>query len=122
MKANTRLSLQAALLSALILLVLLGIWHVATLSAPSAAPAANLTAEQIEYQKMLGKDPVAAPKNGGFPTLSQMAATIGSNLAHPVLRQRPQRQGHRHPARLVAAAGGHSVSVWRLWSRFRSAS
>ena len=96
MDANTRLTLRAAMLSALLLLVLLGIWHVATLPAarsggPAAAP---LSAEQVEYQKMLGKDPAAeAPKNGGFPTLAQMGTTIVANLADPFYDNGPNDKG-----------------------------
>ncbi len=94
MNADHRLSLRAGALSALILVVLLAIWHVATLPAVSTAPAVTLTAEQIEYQKMLGKDPAAAaPKNGGFPTLSQLGATIAANLAHPFYDNGPNDKG-----------------------------
>jgi nitrate/nitrite transport system permease protein len=93
MSANGRLSLQSALLSALILLVLLVIWHAATAPAPGAVASAPLTPEQVEYQKMLGKDPTAAPKNGGFPTLSQLGTTIATNLAHPFYDNGPNDKG-----------------------------
>ena len=94
MNADRRLSLRAGALSALILVVLLAVWHVATLPSASAVSSKALTAEQIEYQKMLGKDPAAAaPKNGGFPTLSQLGATIASNLAHPFYDNGPNDKG-----------------------------
>ena len=93
MSAQTRLTFRAAVLSALILLVLLAVWHVATAPGASVPAAAGLTAEQIEYQKMLGKDPVAAPKNSGFPTLAQMATTISRNLAHPFYDNGPNDKG-----------------------------
>ena len=94
MNADRRLRLRAGVLSALILLVLLGIWHAATLPAAGVAPVKALTAEQIEYQKMLGKDPeAAAPKNGGFPTLAQLGATIAANLAHPFYDNGPNDKG-----------------------------
>jgi len=73
--------LKAALLSLLLLALLLGIWHVSTLpKAGTVAPlASSMTAEQIEYAKLLGKDPSAgAPvKNSdGFPTLAQMRDAV----------------------------------------------
>ncbi len=93
MKASTRLTAQAGLLSAAILIVLLVVWHVATLSSVAAAAATNLTTEQIEYQKLLGKDPVAAPKTSGFPTLAQLGQTIATNLAHPFYDNGPNDKG-----------------------------
>ena len=93
MSAQTRLTFRAGVLSALILLLLLAVWHVATVPAASGPAATGLTAEQIEYQKMLGKDPVAAPKNGGFPTLAQMATTIATNLSHPFYDNGPNDKG-----------------------------
>ena len=72
MSANARLQLQAGIVSVAILLLLLAVWHFATLPA-SGTVATGLTAEQIEYQKLLGKDPAAGAKqNNGFPTLTQM--------------------------------------------------
>ena len=89
---------KAALLSVLILLVLLGIWHVATLTAtPVAAQAVQLTPEQIEYAKLMGKDPTAgataAPAKSGFPTLAQMGKAIGAQLAHPFYDNGPNDKG-----------------------------
>ena len=91
-----RLRLQAAALSLVLLLALLGVWHVAT--APSAASpvaaATALTPEQIEYQKLLGKDSTAGTaKAGGFPTLWQMAAAIGQALADPFRDGGPNDKG-----------------------------
>ena len=117
------LGLRAGLLSLLLLACLLAIWHVATLQpAPvAAAPAAALTPEQIEYAKLMGKDPGTATAAGGaapsqksgFPTLAQMGAVIVKNLQQPVLRQRPQRQG---PG---PAAGAIRWAAWRWASRWR---
>jgi nitrate/nitrite transport system permease protein len=94
MKPTTRHGLQSALLSALILVVLLVIWHVATLPPAAARATTVLTPEQIEYQKMLGKDPGAATvKTAGFPTLSQMGETVARNLAHPFYDNGPNDKG-----------------------------
>ncbi|WP_298833808.1 nitrate ABC transporter permease [uncultured Piscinibacter sp.] len=92
------LGFRAGLLSALILLVLLAVWHLATLSgAPAAAPAAALTAEQIEYARLMGKDPTAgaaaAPAKSGFPTLAQMAEVVAKNLASPFYDNGPNDKG-----------------------------
>ena len=73
----TSLNLKAGLVSLLIFLSILGIWFLATQSSNTApaASTAGMTAEQIEYQKMMGKD-VGSTKTTGFPTLSQMGAAI----------------------------------------------
>jgi nitrate/nitrite transport system permease protein len=88
-----RLRLQAGLLSALILVLLLVIWDVATLPAAGVAPTGTLSAEQVEYQKMLGKDPGDTKKTTGFPTPAQMRDTIAKNLAHPFYDNGPNDKG-----------------------------
>src|SRR3546814_12568591 len=71
------LNLKAGLVSLLIFLAFLGIWYTATLPSPGTpvASTAGLSAEQIEYQKMMGKDP-GSTKTTGFPTLGQMGAAL----------------------------------------------
>ena len=102
--AQRKLSLQSGLISVLILLAALAAWHVATLPTGGAsATAGTLTAEQIEYQKMLGKDPSAeTKKNNGFPTLAQMGATVVKNLADPFYDNGPNDKG-------IAIQLGHSL-------------
>ena len=80
--------LKAGLLSLLLLLVFLGIWHLATLPAPgtAAASTSGMTAEQLEYQKMMGKDP-GASKGSGFPTPADRA-DLRAAAQRPVLRSR----------------------------------
>jgi nitrate/nitrite transport system permease protein len=93
------LGFRSFLLSVLLLALLLGIWHLATLgSAPVAtAPAASMTPEQIEYAKLMGKDPTAgapaAVAKSGFPTLAQMGAVIAHNLASPFDDNGPNDKG-----------------------------
>ena len=94
------LRLKAALLSLLLLALLLGVWHLATLQpAPAAKVAAPaLTPEQIEYAKLMGKDPSAAGgtaevKKSGFPNLAQMAGTIARHLAEPFYDRGPNDKG-----------------------------
>src|SRR6187397_1556104 len=89
-----RSKLQSSLLSLAVLALLLLTWHIATLPAATARAASGLTPEQIEYQKMLGKDPAAATaKSAGFPTPAQMGETIVRNLAHPFYDNGPNDKG-----------------------------
>ena len=104
MNAQQRLSFQSGLISLLILLAALAAWHVATLpTGGSTAPASTLSAEQIEYQKLLGKDPEAATKKTtGFPTLAQMGVTVVKNLSDPFYDNGPNDKG-------IAIQLGHSL-------------
>jgi len=96
--SDRRLRLTAAMLSLLLLGVLLGIWHLATLPKASApAPAAtSLTAEQIEYLKLQGKDPTAGAvqkKSDGFPTPAQLGQAMVQNLSRPFYDNGPNDKG-----------------------------
>ncbi|MGC3988051.1 MAG: nitrate ABC transporter permease [Pseudorhodoferax sp.] len=95
------LNAKAALLSVLLLLLLLGIWHLATATSAAGAGTAGMTAEQIEYAKMTGKDPGAA-SSGGFPTLAQMGATVWGHLSNPFYDNGPNDKG-------IAIQLGHSL-------------
>jgi nitrate/nitrite transport system permease protein len=86
------LNFRAGLLSVLILLVLLGIWYAATGSTAAATSSAGMTPEQIEYAKMMGKDPGNA-KSGGFPTLGQMGTTVWGHLSNPFYDNGPNDKG-----------------------------
>lgn len=100
---QTSLNTKAALLSALILFVVLAVWHAATLpkSAAPVAAAPALTPEQIEYAKLMGKDPAALAGGGtaapaqrsGFPTLAQMGTTIAKHLSAPFYDNGPNDKG-----------------------------
>ncbi len=82
---------KAGVVSALILVVFLTAWYAATYT-PKAGPAATgLTAEQIEYQKMMGKDPGA--KASGFPTPMQMGQTFVQQLSDPFYDKGPNDKG-----------------------------
>ncbi len=106
MNATRSLGLRAGLLSVGILMLILAVWHLATLTptpVASAAPAVALTPEQIEYAKLMGKDPAtlgagaaAAPapsQKSGFPTLAQMGAVVVKNLASPFYDNGPNDKG-----------------------------
>nr|WP_297526180.1 nitrate ABC transporter permease [uncultured Roseateles sp.] len=106
MISPTSLNARAALLSLLLLGLLLGIWHLATMSSgaassATAAAAPAMTAEQIEYARLMGK-PVPADASGsaspvatksGFPTLAQMGATVVHHLADPFYDKGPNDKG-----------------------------
>ena len=88
------LNLKAGLVSLLIFLSILGIWFLATQSSgpvPSTGTA-GMTAEQIEYQKMMGKD-VGSTKTTGFPTLGQMGVAIWKQLSNPIYDNGPNDKG-----------------------------
>ena len=102
MKTARQETLKAAMLSLLILAVLLAVWHLATLQPTAAvAPVVALTAEQIEYAKLMGKDPASLAANAatgtsgksGFPTLAQMGVAITRNLARPFYDNGPNDKG-----------------------------
>ena len=89
---------KAGLLSLLLLVLLLGIWHLATTGgAPAATPAAatTLTAEEIEYAKLMGRDATTgtAPPRSGFPTLGQMAEVMVAHLSAPFHYSGPNDMG-----------------------------
>ena len=84
--------LKAAIVSLLLFACLLGGWYLATLQTGVAGSAAGLTPEQIEYAKMMGKEP-GTVKSGGFPTLSQMGATIWQHASNPLYDNGPNDKG-----------------------------
>jgi nitrate/nitrite transport system permease protein len=85
---------RAAVVSLLLLTVFIGGWHLATLPAKGAgASAVKMTAEEIEYQKMLGKDPEAEAKTSGFPTPAQLGKTIVAQLSSPFYDNGPNDKG-----------------------------
>jgi nitrate/nitrite transport system permease protein len=87
------LNAKAALLSFLIFCLFLGVWFLATQGgATGATSSSSLTAEQIELQKMLGKEPGSA-KATGFPTLTQMGQTIWKHVSDPVYDNGPNDKG-----------------------------
>jgi nitrate/nitrite transport system permease protein len=75
---------RAAVLSLLILLVLLGIWHIATL------PKAQASSANDEYAKLMGKD---SAKTTGFPTPGEMGETAWKHVADPFYDKGPNDKG-----------------------------
>jgi nitrate/nitrite transport system permease protein len=84
--------LKATLLSLALLAVLLGIWHVATLPVAGSARSSIASAEQAEYDKMMGKE-AGSSKSTGFPTLDQVGRTFITQLRHPFYDNGPNDKG-----------------------------
>jgi len=88
---------RSAALSLLILALLLLVWHLATTGgSPVSVPKAAMTAEEIEYAKMLGKDVSgggADAAKSGFPTLAQMGQAIATQLSSPFYDNGPNDKG-----------------------------
>ena len=88
---------RSAALSLLILALVLLVWHLATTGGrPASAPKAAMTAEEIEYAKMLGKDVSgggADVAKSGFPTLGQMGQAIATQLSSPFYDNGPNDKG-----------------------------
>jgi len=96
------LQLKAGALSLVAFLVFLLVWHIATLPVKSSnVSGPSLTAEQIEYQKMMGKE-VGTVKTSGFPTPGQMLDTFSEQLADPFYDNGPNDKG-------IAIQLGHSL-------------
>ena len=83
--------LRAKLLSLALLGIFLGVWHVATLQ-PAAGPTVVMTAEQLEYAKLLGKEP-GVKKSAGLPTLAQMGEAAWQHLSNPFYDNGPNDKG-----------------------------
>jgi nitrate/nitrite transport system permease protein len=87
------LGFRAGVVSAVLLVVFIGIWYAATASsAGTGGGTSGMTAEQIEYQKMMGKDPGAA-RASGFPTPMQMGQTFVRQLSDPFYDRGPNDKG-----------------------------
>jgi nitrate/nitrite transport system permease protein len=79
-------------LSLLILLLVLALWFAATGSTATATSSVGMTPEQIEYAKMMGKDPGSA-KQTGFPTVGQVATAAWGHLSDPFYDKGPNDKG-----------------------------
>ena len=95
---NSSLRLRAAIVSIALFLAFVGIWHIATRGTGAVA---TMTPE---YAKLMGLDRDAGQIGdaGAARCRRQIVGAPGAS----VRRQRPQRQGSRHPTRLFDRAGG----------------
>jgi nitrate/nitrite transport system permease protein len=87
------INFRAALVSFLILVFFLGAWQLSS-QGPSigAATKVGATAEEIEYQKMMGKDP-GASKSTGFPPPVEVAKAVIKQLSNPFYDNGPNDKG-----------------------------
>lgn len=92
MKTHKNLNLRSAIVSLLILLVLVGAWQLATTGASVVPAATNLSAEELEYLRMMGKDPGTA-KSSGFPTPLEVARASWGHLSDPFYDKGPNDKG-----------------------------
>ncbi|MDP1954340.1 MAG: nitrate ABC transporter permease [Polaromonas sp.] len=93
MKLFKTLGFRAGIVSAVLFVVFIAAWYAATASpASTGGSVSGMTSEQIEYQKMMGKDPGAA-KAGGFPTPLQMGQTAWKQLSDPFYDNGPNDKG-----------------------------
>ncbi|AVA35859.1 nitrate ABC transporter permease [Cupriavidus metallidurans] len=97
---KSQLRIRAALLSLLMLLVLVGIWQVATRPRHNAAPAASVSAkeaENAEYAALMGQSTAGASSSGmksdGFPTPAQFAELSFKHLVDPFYDHGPNDKG-----------------------------
>ena len=86
------LNLRAGLVSLLIFICFVGAWQVATKGPSIGGASTGMTAEQIEYAKMMGKDPGAA-KSSGFPPPIEVGKAIWVQLSDPFYDKGPNDKG-----------------------------
>lgn len=87
------INLRAGLVSLLIMVFFVGAWQLST-QGPSIAGAtkAGASAEDIEYLKMMGKDPGASKSTGFPPPLEVVKATL-KQLSNPFYDNGPNDKG-----------------------------
>ena len=88
----TSLNLRAALVSLLLLVCFVGAWQLATTGPSIGGASTGMTAEEIEYAKMMGKDP-GASKSTGFPPPTEVAKAIWAQLSDPFYDNGPNDKG-----------------------------
>jgi len=86
------LNLRAALVSLLIFICFVGAWQLGTTGPSIGGASTGMTAEEIEYAKMMGKDPGAA-KSTGFPPPIEVGKAIWVQLSDPFYDKGPNDKG-----------------------------
>ncbi|MGE0349168.1 nitrate ABC transporter permease [Hydrogenophaga sp.] len=96
------LNLRAMLVSVILFAVFIAAWQLAT-SAPSVGgSSAGMTAEEIEYAKLMGKAP-GAEKTTGFPQPLEVARASWGHLSDPFYDRGPNDKG-------IGIQLGHSLA------------
>jgi nitrate/nitrite transport system permease protein len=97
MNFTKSLGFRSAMLSVLLLVLMLGAYHIATKPAASVAGGAD-----DEYAKLMGKSG-GATKSGGLPTLAQMGTAAVHHLSQPFYDNGPNDKG-------IGIQLGHSLA------------
>ena len=74
------IKVKGAILSVVILLMCLLIWHIATTQ--KVAPPPGISTNSSEYNSLMGQGGGEPVQKTGFPTLTQMGQTIYKQLLH----------------------------------------
>jgi nitrate/nitrite transport system permease protein len=85
------IKVKGAILSVMILLICLFIWHIATTQ--KIAPSSGTSANSSEYNALMGQGSGEVVQKTGFPTLTQMGQTIYKQLSHPFYDNGPNDKG-----------------------------
>jgi nitrate/nitrite transport system permease protein len=101
MKA-VNLNLRAALVSLMLLVVLIGAWQLATQAPSVGGSSVGMTAEEIEYAKLVGKNP-GAEKTSGFPQPWAVVQASWGHLSNPFFDNGPNDKG-------IGIQLGHSLA------------
>jgi nitrate/nitrite transport system permease protein len=86
---------KGSLLSVIIFIFCLFLWHIATVpKASKIAAAATASANNsAEYNELMGKNSLESVQKSGFPTLSQMGTTFYDKLSRPFYDNGPNDKG-----------------------------
>jgi nitrate/nitrite transport system permease protein len=82
---------KGAILSVVILLMCLFVWHLATTQ--KAPPSQTVSSNSSEYNSLMGQSGGETVQKTGFPTLTQMGQTIYKQLSHPFYDNGPNDKG-----------------------------
>jgi len=85
------IKVKGAILSVMILLICLFIWHLSTTQ--KVAPSSGTSANSSEYNALMGQGSGEIVQKTGFPTLTQMGQTIYKQLSHPFYDNGPNDKG-----------------------------
>ncbi len=85
------IKIRGAILSVVILLMCLFIWHMATTQ--KVVPPAGISTNSSEYNSLMGQGSGESVQKTGFPTLTQMGETIYKQLSHPFYDNGPNDKG-----------------------------
>ena len=99
---TANLSLRAMLVSVILFAVFIAAWQLGTSGPSVGASSAGMTTEEIEYAKLMGKDP-GAKKSTGFPQPLDVARASWGHLSDPFYDRGPNDKG-------IGIQLGHSLA------------